>query len=717
MPRARSCAAIALIFIVTLVAYIPAMRSGLVWNDEEVGSLTKNIVLEENGLYRVWFTTESVNYWPIVWTSYWMEHQLWGLNPTGYHVVNVVLHALCALLIWRILIRLNIPGAWLAALVFAVHPVNVESVAWITQRKNVLALCFFLIAMLSYLRCEDLRRRAWYGAAVLSFLLAMLSKGSAVTLPVVLLLCAWWRRHALSRRDLFRSLPFFVVAVLMSSVEIWFQYARSIGEDVIRDDTLLERLVGAGWVVWFYIYKALLPLRLCFIYPRWELDPTSWPAYLPGLALLVLLALGWRYRRSWGRPLLFALGYFVITLGPVLGFVNIYFMRYSFVADHYQYVSIVGIIALVIGVAWKLFVRGGPGRIWLGRAAAVALVLVLGLLTWRQAGAYENAETLWRDTLRKNPAAWMAHSNLANLLTTRGELDEAIRHYREALRLKDDNAEVYNNLGNALALQRKPDEAMAYYHRALQLRPDYADAHNNLGLVLALRGELDQAIDHYRRALRSAPDYAQAHVNLAHALVRQQLLGAAIHHYKQALQSHPDHVEAHTGLAAVLWQQGQIEQALVHYRQAVEIAPDSARTHHNLALVLTRLGRPEDALPHLRQAAQLKPDWPAPLKELAWILATHRDATVRREQEALQLAERAADLTQHKDGEVLDVLAAAQAALGQFDQAVRTAEEALALVSVQSADALGEGIRVRLGLYRQGQAYRAGVPSGGTRDP
>jgi Flp pilus assembly protein TadD len=674
VSRGRGFAAAGSIVVAALVAYVPAMRGGFVWNDQERGSLTRNIVLEENGLYRVWFTTESVNYWPVVWTSYWLEHQLWGLNPTGYHVVNVALHALCALLIWRILLRLNIPAPWLMALVFTVHPVNVESVAWITQRKNILALLFFLVALLWYLRFDDRGRRGWYWAAVMAFLLAMLSKGAVVTLPVVLLLCVWWRRGVIVRQDVVRSLPFFAVAALMSGVEIWFQYARAIGEDVIRDDTFLQRLTGAGWVVWFYIYKALVPIRLCFIYPRWEANLANWFTYLPDLALVALFTLAWRCRQGWGRPVLFALAYFVITLGPVLGFVNIYFMRYALVADHYQYVSIIAIIALTIGAGRAVLQRLSPGHLWPRTAAATAVVLLLGYLTWQQSRAYENTEALWRDTLRKNRAAWMAHSNLANLLCARGDLDEAIHHYRQALQLKADNAEVYNNLGNALALKGQPDAAFEHYRKALELKPDYAEAYNNLGLILASRGELDRAISYYRRALECAPGYAQAHVNLGRALSRQ-------------------------------------------LREALRLTPDSPELHCELGQVLVEAGQPDQALQHFRQAAQLQPGWALPLKRLGWVLATHLDATAHQQQEAIRVARNAVQLTGHQDAEALDVLAAAYATAGQFDQAVTTAEEALALPSIAASGDLVESIRQRLELYRQGRPYREQVSAPGQGSP
>lgn len=706
MPPRKHLAAAGVILLVTLVVYIPAMRGGFVWNDEEVGSLTKNIVLEDNGLYRVWFTTESVNYWPVIWTSYWLEYQFWGLNPIGYHIVNVLLHAICALLIWRILLRLNIPGAWLAALVFAIHPVNVESVAWITQRKNILSLLFFMVALLWYLRFADGRRRAWYWAAVASFLLAMLSKGAAVTLPVVLLICTWWRHGTITRRDVLRSLPFFAVALLMSGVEVWFQYARAIGEDVVRDDTFPARLAGAGWTVWFYLYKAVLPIGLSFIYPRWEIDPANWLSYLPNLALLVLLGLCWRYRRGWGRPVLFALGFYVVTLGPVLGFLNIYFMRYSFVADHYQYLSIIGIIALVVGTVGTILKRLQPEGVWPARALATLAVVVLGLLTWQQAGIYKNSETLWRDTLRKNPDAWMAHSNLGNLLASRHKLDEAISHYHQALRRAPDNNEVHNNMGSALALQGKTNEAIRHYRQALRIKPDYADAHNNLGLALLSLGKPGEAIGYFRQAVKITPEFARAHLNLGNALIARQRPDEAIDSYRQALELDPTCPTTHYNLGATLALQGKSDEAIDHFRQALLLKPDYPEAHYNLGLMLVGTDRLDEALTHFQTATRLKPDWPAPLKKHAWFLATHPVPNVHRASEAIRLAERAAELTKHQDAGILDTLAAAYAAAGQFDRAVKTAEAALASARTTPNSRLTQEIRARLELYRQMKPYR-----------
>jgi len=604
-----SLAGLASIVVVCLVAYIPAMRAEFVWDDD--GMLTRNLVLKENGLYRSWFTTDQANYWPLTWTSYWLEHQLWGLNPTGYHVVNVLVHVACALLIWRILLRLKVPGAWLAAFIFAVHPVNVESVAWITQRKNILSMFFFLLALLWYLRFDDSGRRRLYRLAVVSFVLAMLSKGAVAPLPVVILMCAWWQHSTISRRDVLRSLPFFAVSALMSVVEIWFQYTQAIGAEVVREASFFARLAGAGQAVWFYLYKALLPVNLSFVYPRWDIDPANWLCYIPDLALLGLLGLCWRCRRSWGRPLMFALGYYVVMLLPVLGFLNIYFMRYSLVADHYQYVSIIGIIALVVAVGYRTAARlGGWGK-GIAKIAAVFVLTTLGILTWYQCHIYRDMETLWRDTLRKNPDAWMAHTNLGNVLSAQGKFDEAISNYRQALQIKPDDAKPHYNLGKALQSQGKLDEAIRHYHQALQLKPNYAEAHNNLGAALQLQGKLDEAISHYRQALRIKPNHASAHNNLGNALIGTGQLDEALRHFQEAIRLKP---EWPSPLNAIAWllathpdpKLRDVGRAIELAEQAAELTKyQDASTLEMLAMAYASAGRFDRAVTTAETALKL----------------------------------------------------------------------------------------------------------------
>ena len=432
----------ALLFFLTLLSYWPALQAGFIWDDDKM--LTNNpFVRLPLGLFYIWGSTVLPDYFPLTSTSFWLEWRLWGMNAAGYHVTNVLLHAASACLLWRVLQALRIPGAWLAALVFAVHPVNVQSVAWITERKNTLCLFFSLLSVLWYLRSATRpptsglqppasspppssifhRPSALYVLSLLAFLCALLSKTAVVMLPFVLLLCHWWRRGGDSAtaltspaaavnppssifhpRLLLRLAPFFALSLVLGLVTMWFQHHRAIGGDIIRTDDFLTRLAAAGRAVWFYAGKTLAPLDLCFVYPLWKIDPHAVVAWLPLAAVGITLTALWTLRRSWGRPLLFAFTYFLLMLLPILGLVNVYFQRYSLVGDHWTYFASIGIIAMVVGAGAHLFHRyKGESIAWLLPVAVVAALIWLIPATWRQAGVYHDLGTLWQDYPRPEP--------------------------------------------------------------------------------------------------------------------------------------------------------------------------------------------------------------------------------------------------------------------------------------------------------------------------
>jgi len=536
-PPATTRGAVALLAIIGL-AYLPVLNAGFIWNDDDLTSILA--LIDREGLSAVWFSTEAFNYWPATWTSFWIEHQVFGTDrvtglpdPTSYHVINVLLHAVACLLLWRVLVKLEIPGAWLAAAVFAVHPVNVESVAWITQRKNVLAMVFYLVAVCQFLDFEKTNRPIRYLAALGSFLLAMLSKGAVVAMPLVLLLLAWWRRGRLTRTDLVRTIPFLAVSVVMSGAEIWFQQVRAIGEETIRNAGLAERIMATGPIAWFYLQKALVPLELSFVYPLWQFDPSDALQWLPLVAgLSVLGVLVWATRSGLARAPLAAVLYTLVSLGPVLGLVDIYFFRYSLVADHYQYVAMPGLITLIVGGGVHLArIRNidGPAM----KVAATGLVIVLAGLTWQQVGIYQSPQRLWRDTLAKNPGCWLAHNQLANMVRSSQKVDDARQHYLAALELIEqqfgtghvETARVHNNLGMLLgqASREAPrpelmPQAVTHLETACRIDPARGEYVKNLAGVLREQGRLERAIGRLRNFVGRHPDSQGTWIVLADCL-------------------------------------------------------------------------------------------------------------------------------------------------------------------------------------------------------
>jgi tetratricopeptide (TPR) repeat protein len=537
----------AVIIFVTLAVYMPAFHNGFVSDDVLI---TKNPAIRAgDGLYRIWFTTELPDYYPLSWSVWWFQWRMFGTSATGYHVVNVVLHAINAVLVWIVLRRLNVPGAWLAGLVFAVHPVNVATAAWISEQKNTLSMLFYAVTILLYLRFEEKPRWQWYGLSLAAFLLALLSKTAVVMLPVVLLLLAWWQRGKIRGKDGLRTVPFFVLSLVLGLVTISFQHAHVLNKVPARADGFVAHLLAAGWVPWFYLAKALLPVNLAMTYPKSIFNPLQWDSYVPGTMLVASFALFWWKRRTWGAPLLFGLGYFLVMLFPVLGFIDQAFYRATLVADHWQYYSIVGVIALVVVAGLKVSRDFGRRGREIGVLVSVAILGMLSTLSWRRADIYRDDETLWLDNLTKNPTSWLANYNLGVAAWKAGRVEEAIGRYRQVLRLRPDYNDARNNLGVALAEIGDLDGAIVQFRESVRLFPGNAEAHNNLGLALARQGQFQQAVACYEEAVRLQPDYVVAHVNLANALVQLGRTNDAIRHYQQALRVRPDYLEARNALA------------------------------------------------------------------------------------------------------------------------------------------------------------------------
>ncbi len=594
-----------ILVLVTFLTYWPATNAGFIWDDDFY--LTDNPIIKmADGVRRFWFSTEPEEYYPLTYTTWWLEWRLWGTDARGYHVLNVVLHTLNALLVWAVLRGLSVPAAWLAALIFAVHPVNVASVAWIAERKNTLSMMFYLLAILAWLRFEHRPRARWYAATLLAYILALFSKTAVVMLPFVLLGCSWWRTGTISRAAVMRSVPLFALGLVFGMVTIWFQYNRALSGRIVREAGILARLAEAGWSIWFYLKKALVPFELSMIYPRWEITQWGWLAYVPGLLLIVTFLLFWRYRFTWGKHALMAMGYFVVTLFPVLGFFDQGFYEHSLVADHWQYSSILGPIALTVaGIRWWL--RGWQLH-WKALLAA-AVVVGLSIESWHGCHIFRSQESLWRDTLAKNPGAWVAHNNLGVALRQRGELAEALRLFENALRLRPNHADTHNNLGIVLDLMGRTDEAIVHFTRALELRPRFAQAHNNLGLIYLRTNRIPEAASHFSAALEVKPHDPLSLNNMGAVMTNQGRDREAVDYFRRALIMKPDFEDAHSNLAAALARLGMHSEAILHYSEALRIRPHDPECHNNLGVELAIEGQPTKAMVHFQEALRLRPDF------------------------------------------------------------------------------------------------------------
>jgi protein O-mannosyl-transferase len=743
-----------LLIVLIFIAYARVLNDGFIWDDES--HLTQNpCIIGPLGFKEIWTSARAV-YYPLVLTTFWTLHKFAGLSPWPYHLLNVLLHAGSAVLLWQVLRQLNVRGAWLGAALWALHPVMVQSVAWVTELKNTQSGFFYLLSIFWFLKWEGqpritpitrirvtedpkASRRQFrnrpsliFSLALVSFVLATLSKPSVVMLPVVLALCIWWRTGRIRWRDVAALAPFVLVSALASLWTILEQkfHAGAIGSEWAQ--TWPERLIIAGRAIWFYVAKLAWPHPLIFIYPRWEINSSQLIAYLPLLAALAGLLVLWLIRAKWVRPVFFAAAYYLVSLFPVLGFFSVYFFRYSFVSDHFQYLASMGPLTLAgagivtgcsrLTTSKSLLVlpstsRHPPPEAFGVTGSAVStkplvgicamLLLLLVILTWRQTAVYHNLVTLYTATLTKNPGCWMAHYNLGIALNEQGDPEGAIAHYRQALELRPSYAEAHYNLGRLLVQKGQLDEAIVHYEKALEINPADAEAHNNLGAALFASGRVEEAIANYRKALAVRRDYADASCNLASALLSNGDLDGAIAYYSACLAVSPNQAEAQYNLASALFRTGRTDEAIVHYQKVLELRPEYADARANLGSVFLAKGRVRDAIPQYRDALRIAPDNVAAQSNLAWLLATAADPSLRNGSEAVLLAERAESESSRSENHaiVLRILAAAYAETGRFVEAKKTAEQALQAAEIQGNSTLSNALRDEIALYDLGLPY------------
>ncbi len=505
------------LIVVTCACYWPALNGDFQWDD---GVLVRDnqLLRSLSGLRDIWASTKPYDYFPLTYTSFWLEWPLWGSDPAGYHLVNLLLHLTGACLLWRLLAAMRVPGAWFGAFLFALHPVNVASVAWIAERKNVLSMVFYLACLLKFWESETSGDRAHprrtYLWSLAFFVLAALSKSSVVMLPFALLLLCWWRKGTLRWRDLVRGVPFFAISFVCGVATMWFQYHRAMDPE-FKDAgklPLLVRALMSGHSAWFYFGKALVPIRLGMLYPQWKLGTSAPMDYLPALGWIVLLAALWLGRKRWGRSPFTVAAYFLVTLLPVAGLFNMSFFTYSYVSDHLVHLPLVGLVAGIAATLGAWHARGGA-------SGSTAVVLMAATAAWYAVGTFHRADEfssprrLWESTRAVDPGSFAVYNSLGLDAQEQHRIKEAEADFREALRLEPRCRSAAVSLADVLRVQGKWNESANLYQAILQLEPD-GQCFNNFGVVLLELDQSDQAREQFRCALKLEPTMHSAYLNL-----------------------------------------------------------------------------------------------------------------------------------------------------------------------------------------------------------
>jgi tetratricopeptide (TPR) repeat protein len=594
------------LFAAVIAAHFPASRNAFIWDDDSY--LTENVLVQSpDGLGRIWFEPlASPQYYPLVFSTFWLEHRLWGLRPSGYHWVNILLHAGAAILLWLGLLRLSVPGAWLAALWFGIHPVHVESVAWITERKNVLSGIFYLGSFLACLRafrlegradttaCEGFGRRA-YILGLFLFTCALLSKTVTATLPVAVAIAFWWKRGRLDSPTFWKHLAPFL---FLGGTTAWLEAYHVGAKGAEWSLSAIERILVAGRAVWFYAGKIVWPTDLVFIYPRWRIDAGNPLQYIPPVGAAALLLLLWRRQDQLGRGPLAAALYFGVTLAPALGFLNVYPMRYSFVADHFQYLASIGVLTPMAAAATRLAgvwrERAGRGAFVATVSAAILVSVSLAGLCWRQAAWYKDARTLWERTVEKNPASNMARWNLVDCLSRDNRVEEALREVLLIRQISPEDPEIPAAIGSLLYELKRYRMSTTYFENAIRLNPRDFVALNGLGDAHSALGEDNAAERYYRRVTsdRSATDneYAYACEGVGVVSARSGREREALRWFEEGLRVSPENASLHYNRALLLAHMGSGSQAVSEYLEALRITPDHLMARMNLAEQYARMG-------------------------------------------------------------------------------------------------------------------------------
>lgn len=737
-------AGIALI-LVTLGVYLPVLHCGYIWDDDYY--VTNNPTLSDgHGLVRIWTEPGAVpQYYPLVHTVFWVQHQLVGNSPMSYHIVNVLCHILVSLLWWRLLRRLSIPGAWLAAMVFAIHPIQVESVAWVTELKNVLSGVFYLLAAIAYLRFAGVdknedetstlqprsRQWLWYALTLLSFTCGLLSKTVVCTLPCALLLVMIWHprnpRHPRNPQkshipripwnDIACLTPLLVLGLVMGLHTAAMERHHVGAEGIDWAFGFADRLLIAGRVLWFYVGKLLWPIKLVFFYDYWPIDPGQWWQWLFPASFLLLLYGLWRNRRVWSGAPLVAVLFYAGTLFPALGFINVFPMRYAFVADHFQYLAGMGIIALFCSVFWIALKRVPKLRMTL----AVVILTGLGLRTAWYIPVFTNQTTLWQYVITHNHAPWMALNNLGVIYQKKHENAKAQVCFRRAIVLRPREWNTYNNLGilyrdmgqyeraaillqRALPLETRSvtlyatlarvrekqghiDQAMRLLEQAVARRPDHASLWLNLGIMQLQQNDIPAARNSLQQALHLAPQSDKAWLALAHTYEEQKRFGDAVNCYRQSLKQNPDNAPMLNHMALALMQDNRPQQAINAWLQAVRLQPGQEQYAMNLGAAYLKTRQWSEARRWLVRAQQQAPRRHAVLRNLAICLLNDPSTKLPDWEQAYNLTTILVTPLSEATVNDMQLHATACQATSHYQQAVNTLDKAIAKLTADHTSA------------------------------
>lgn len=664
---------------VVLVAYWPALSAGFVWDDDDY--VTQNMALRTlGGLRDIWLRPgTTTQYYPVTYSTFWLERQIWGDQARAYHIGNIALQMAAAVLLWRVLLRLGVPGAWWAALIWAIYPVQAESVGWVTERKNCLSGILYFLAALVYLRSRagngasrGRSERVAYAASLIAFAAALLSKTAACSLPAALLLVGWWKTGAIRRRDVLDLLPHFALGLLLSAMTVFMEH-RHVG--AAGDEWHLsaeQRVIVAGRAVVFYLKSLVWPAQLAFIYPRWDVSPVDWRMWLYPAGVVAGLAGLWMVRGRIGRGPIVAALFFVGTLGPTLGLIDLYYMRFSFVADHFQYLACAGPIVLAVGIVAAVRVLPRAALLVAGCAATVGIAA----MTISRCRAFRDGETLWRDTLAKNPAAWLAMSGLGYSAEVNGRFSEAAGLYAAALKLAPGDIRTRKNLAGTIVKLGDVERAMDLMREGVARSPRDKLAHFAMADHLASVGQLAEAEAAYREALRIDPEFAEGHNNLGTLLLRRGDLAGASEELRRAVQINPYLPEAQYQLGEAIAASNQPAMAEERYATAIALRPEWIDPRLGLAELMRRSGNERRAVAEYRVCLAIDPNSTEALTHLGWILATSADDSLRNGVEAIGIAQRLLSSSPPDSVMPLLVLAAARCEVGQFGIAEVSAADA-----------------------------------------